>query len=54
MDPEANWAEQKELSQLVRAMTASRDDRDRLRELQVALRDWVGRGGFPPKEWLEP
>lgn len=44
MDPNANVAEQRRLRR-----SKNPDDRARLRELRIALREWIARGGFPPE-----
>jgi len=47
MDPDANLAEQAQIKKLA---NPTRADRARLRELQVALTDWIRGGGFLPKK----
>lgn len=53
MDPNANLAEQERiLAEIPRVPTSStlllRDKRARLKELRVALVDWLKAGGFEP------
>lgn len=51
MDPDANWQEQKRIrARRVNGQYADPADKDRLRELRAALRDWLRGGGFPPKK----
>ena len=54
MDPDANWQEQQQLKAAIKAGTADAHDRARLRELRAALREWLARGGFPPKGISRP
>lgn len=55
MDPDANWQEQEE----IRAWIAKggyykselREKKERLRELEEALNEWMSKGGFAPEGW---
>jgi hypothetical protein len=47
MDPDANVAEQKRIGS---KRNPDAHDVARLRELRVALREWLAKGGFPPKK----
>jgi len=49
MDPDANWEEQQRIKAAIKAGNANSYNRARLRELQASLREWIKRGGFPPK-----
>jgi hypothetical protein len=49
MDPDANWEEQQRIKAAIKAGNADSYDRARLRELRASLREWIKRGGFPPK-----
>ena len=50
MDPNANLAEQDDIMRAAngRISHVKGDDRRRLRELQVALWEWIRGGGFKP------
>lgn len=52
MDPDANWEEQKRIREWQRDGKALEGDSRRLRELRMALNEWIRNGGFPPKEWV--
>jgi hypothetical protein len=54
MDPDANVREQERIRVFPPSLR-TRDQRDRLRELREALRDWIAGGGFHPSihTWQE-
>jgi predicted deacetylase len=49
MDPDANYREQAELYG-----SKNREDKERLRELVQALREWLQAGGFKPRGYVGP
>lgn len=57
MDPNATWEEMLRLSEEMQRPPAHPGDMmlngERLAELTLALRDWLAKGGFPPKEFAE-
>jgi len=62
MDPDENLAEQIKLALRIQAAADAGRDADpdvyddgaRLAELVIALNDWIGNGGFPPRKWSHP
>lgn len=49
MDPEANYAEQLRIAEMIDGDNGwGLDDARRLAELVLALHGWVEKGGFPP------
>lgn len=50
MDPDANWQEQNRIkARMVGNQYEHPADKARLRDLRAALREWLRRGGAPPK-----
>lgn len=56
MDPDANLKEQLALAKRITEYAGSDDsdpDAVELAELVIALHEWIGKGGFPPKAWAK-
>lgn len=55
MDPDANLEEQNRLiARSNKNGYLSEVDALRLDELKEALKEWLDKGGFPPKAWKRP